>query len=184
MKPIFYSFFLSALVLLPAEAAPVLYLNPSSQISAAPGQTIGWGFTLTNTTDYAVVDSFAFAPADPALGTFTDFSRYNFVDVGPEPAESSSVTQLFSLASRTGVGSFQISPTAPSGTATGEISMVYDLYANDPVSGGALLSAGNTLSVPASIAVAAAAVPEPATRALLSVAALTLLICCRRISKA
>ena len=181
MKQIFYSVFLSGLALLPAAAAPVLYVNPSSQISGAAGQTIGWGFTLTDTADYVVVDSFGFTPADPALGTFTDFSQYNFLDVGPASAEGPSVTQLFSQANRTGVGRFQVSPAAAAGTATGEITMVYDLYVNDPVSGGALLSSGDVLSVPVSIAVTAAAVPEPDTRAVVAAVVVILLISHRRL---
>ncbi len=159
---------LFAVIAFSAASAPVLFLNPSSQVSGSPGQTVGWDFTLSNSTDYAVVNSFAFVPLGAAIGTFTDFSQYNFIDVGPAPSESPTLIQLFTAANHTGIGRLLLSPAATAGTTTGSIVMTYDLYATDPASGsGTPISFGNTLSVPASIVVTAAPTPEPATFALL-----------------
>jgi hypothetical protein len=169
----FIAFAVLALAVVPAGAAPVLFLNPSSQVSGRPGQTVGWGFTLSSTnSNYIVVDSFSFIPLSPSLGAFTDFSQYNFIDVGPSTPE----TQLFSLANLTGVGSLQIANFALPGTTTGAITMVYDLYNGDPANGGALLSSGNIDNVAADVVVTAAPTPEPATLKLAGCAAILLLL--------
>jgi len=168
MRPILGALIPLMLSVLRLHAAPVLNLNPSSEISGTPGQSVGWGFTITNDTDYLVVESFGFQGSSTSLGTFTDFSQYNFIDVGPAPDESPTETQLFSLTSRTGIGSFQISPSAQPGITTGAITMTYDLYSSDPViNGGTPIGPSITLSVPASIVVNAAPVPEPSTFGLL-----------------
>lgn len=158
----------------PAIATPLgvdLALNPSSQVSGMPGQTIGWGFTLAATsTYYVVVDSFAFTPANLVPGTFTDFSAINFIDVGP----GSPQTQLFSATNQTGVGSVRISLTASPGTTDGEITMIYDLYIGDPAGTGTLYESGLTDNVAASIVVNALPTPEPSTWGLVICAGLLL----------
>ena len=67
-----------------AYGAPILTLtlNPlNGAISALPGQTTGWGFTLTNGSDeFAVITSADFcgavisSPCSTPLGVFTDFA--------------------------------------------------------------------------------------------------------------
>lgn len=152
----------SALFCAMSQAAPILTLDPpGGAISGAPGATVGWGFTLTNTTDYLVVSSASFTPATP-LGTFTDFSAFNFFVVGPAP-ESTSVSQVFDAPSQTGIGSFAIGAGALVGAvASGQIVLSYDLYSvspNNPLFNPDTdtLSNGNTLAVNASVTV----VPEP-----------------------
>lgn len=152
----------SALFCAMSQAAPILTLDPpGGAISGAPGATVGWGFTLTNTTDYLVVSSASFVPATP-LGTFTDFSAFNFFVVGPAP-ESTSLSQAFDAPSQTGVGSFAIGAGALVGAvASGQIVLSYDLYSvspNNPLFNPDTdtLSVGNTLAVNASVSV----VPEP-----------------------
>jgi hypothetical protein len=155
---------LSALFCVGAAAAPILELIPSDgQIGGLAGSVVGWGFTLTNNTDYVVVTSADFVTSS-TLGTFTDFIGPNFIVVGPPP-ESPVVSQLFDSVAKTGIGSFAISSTALVGDAAmGEIQLTYDLFSrspNDPNFDPATdtISVGNLLSQTASVTV----VPEPAS---------------------
>src|SRR5262245_2009420 len=102
---------LTALFCTGAAAAPILQLIPASgDIGGAAGAVVGWGFTLTNTTDFVVVTSSDFVPSS-TLGTYTDFIGPNFIIVGPAP-ESPVVSQAFNPVALTGIGSFAISAAA------------------------------------------------------------------------
>jgi hypothetical protein len=122
-----------------ADGAPTLTLDSTNgAISGAPGATVGWGFTLTNTTDFLVVSSSDFcvgaitSPCSNSLGTYTDFIGPQFQVVGPSP-ENTSFTQSFNLLAQTGAGSFTINSSAPPGDSViGEIVVTYDLYSVDP----------------------------------------------------
>jgi hypothetical protein len=147
-----------------AHASALLTLSPASGvISGYPGTTIGWGYTITNTdtNDWLELDDFSISPAIPSyLGTFTDFTAFNFIVVGP----SSAVSQNFDPVLLTGVGSFAIAPNAPTGPQFFGIVMEYDLFSVDPTSDDFdpvldTISTGNQLDAPAGIDV----VPEPAT---------------------
>jgi len=145
---------------------PSLVLIPSDGVIAGlPGSTIGWGFTVTNATDWLVITSTSFTPSTSS-GTYTDYTQFNFIVVGPAP-ETESVTQVFSPLDLTGAGSFTIAADAPGGTdITGEIVMTYDLFSVDPNSPSFnpildTISTDNPLPVFAEVQVSV--VPEPAT---------------------
>lgn len=156
-----------------AHSQTSLTLDPVTGSRAGyPGVTVGWGFTLTNDTNYLLATGadFVLDPASPVVGTFTDFSGYSAVVVGPSP-EAPQWQQSFDAVLHSGIGSFTIDPSAVEGlVAFGSIVLTYDLYnlsPNDPsfdpdVN---LLSTGNQLSAPASVTVTA--VPEPSTFLLL-----------------
>lgn len=163
-----------------ARATAILALSPTSgAISGTAGSPVGWGFTLSNSSDFAVISSSNFclgssgvtSPcASPTIGTYTDEIAANFIIAGPSP-ESPVVTQTFSATLATGVGSFSITSGEPvAATDVGQIVLTYDLYSVDPNSGGFdpiadLLSAGNFLTAPASVSVTPIPVttmPEPA----------------------
>jgi hypothetical protein len=117
---------------LPMMADPIFTLSPVGGIVVGgAGDTVGWGFTIQNGTDYLVVDEFDF-DAITSLGTFTDFSGYNFIVVGPTP-ESTSVSQAFNSTLFSGVGSFVVNGAATVGqSAAGYINLHYDLFSVDP----------------------------------------------------
>jgi hypothetical protein len=161
-------------------AAPLLWANPitltlipaNGALIGPPGATVGWGFTIDNSTvNFLVVTSGDFcvgpisSPCSNGIGTFTDFiAQFNFIVVGPPP-ESSSVSQPFDLSFSTGVGSLAVFPSAPTGTVSGLIVLTYDLYSvspNDPNFDPIIdtISLGNLLTANASVTVASA-VPEP-----------------------
>jgi len=172
-KILVYILFAGCLFFTPARANTTFTLDPpDGAISGLPGTTVGWGFTFTNDTDYALITGTQFCdstssplpaicvPPTPDLGTYTDFSAAGFLVIGPAP-ESPSVSEAFDNSLLTGIGSFAIDPGA-SGTESGIIVLTYDLYSvspNDPnfdptqdeVSGGNYLTAAASVS----------AVPEP-----------------------
>jgi hypothetical protein len=133
-----------------AYADPVLSLTPTSGVvGAQPGQTTGWGFTITNdTSDYLLVDASYFRgtggdpqftdctdPSDPpisygpAIGVYTDFIANNVTLVSPD----SSLTEAFSLTLQQGVGSYAITSGTPALSADiGNLFVIYDEYDGNP----------------------------------------------------
>jgi hypothetical protein len=183
MNKIIKNISIIALVLAAALAggqlqAASLLLDPlGGAISGQPGQTVGWGFTLTNddAANYLVVSSTDFQPGT-ALGMYTDFAGPQLLEVAP----LSSVTEIFDSSSLTGIGSFAISPIAHLGDlVSGRILLTYDLFSQstldpnfDPSS---MVSSGNIVDANASVS----AVPEPGAFCLLG-SGLVGLICIRR----
>jgi hypothetical protein len=147
-----------------ATADIAFSLDPASgAISGAPGETVGWGFTVSNSlSDYAEITSAIFVP-DPT-NQFTDFISPQFVIVGPG---SPVVSQAFDLGLQEGVGSYLIPSLTPVGAhLAGSIKLTYDLYTVSPNDmanfdpGADLEASGLTVSADASIDVVAT--PEPA----------------------
>lgn len=158
-------------------AAPLLQLNPvGGALTGVPNATVGWGFTITNTTNYMEVTGSDFcegaivSPCPHTIGNYTDFiGAFNFIVVGPAP-ESPSVTQAFNLPALTGVGSFHINSTSNAGdVAAGQIVITYDLFSRSPdaVNFNPLtdtLSTGNSLTAAARVTVTGpTTVPELAS---------------------
>ncbi len=166
-----------------SHAAVTLTLNPlGGAISGPAGSTVGWGFTLSNPSDFAVITSSNFCLgssgisnqcAASTLGAYTDYIASNFTIAGPQP-ESSVVTEAFSAAGMKGVGSFAISANAPANTMSiGQLVATYDLYSLDPLAPNFdpiadLISNGNFLAASASITVnpSTTLTPEPSCAAL------------------
>ena len=67
--------FLAGWLAVSAHAGPVFQTDPlNGALFGAPGSTVGWGFTLTNTTDFLVVTGVSFVPAPlSSFGTFEDY---------------------------------------------------------------------------------------------------------------
>jgi hypothetical protein len=163
-----------------AQADPILTLNPSGgAISGTPGSSIGWGFSITNTTDYLLVTSSNFIPST-LEGTYNDiignfsYPSGNLLVVGPAP-ESTTVSQVFDPVNGTGLGSFSIDPGAIPGTVNGQIDLTYALFSvspNDPNfdPGADAINLAGQLSADTSVTVLSSApVPEPSTMLLLGV---------------
>jgi hypothetical protein len=167
----------------PAAAAPILTLDPADgHVTGAPGQTVGWGFTIENTTDFLVPTRFTIVPPPgPAVGTFTDFTQFNYFVVGPQP-ELAAVSQAFDALNSQGVGSFAIDPGAAPGTYDFDIVLTYDLYSVSPNDANfnpeehTLNPTSRELRAPARLTVTGAQVPEPGTLALLATGAAALVV--------
>jgi len=142
MKSVFLLFAAGFLVL-PARGGPILTLLPSGDLTGSPSDLIGWGFSITNDADYIEITSsqFCLSPVSfpactlPEEGTFMDFiSQYNDIVVGyPGGTDPDTVSQNFDPTLLTGIGSFDIAPTAPfSAEDVGQIVLTYDVYDADP----------------------------------------------------
>lgn len=141
----------------------------SANISGSAGSTVGWGFTLVSTTHYLTIVNVALLPT-PSIGVFADTLgiRPTF-EVGPAPAASTSVTELFNAGLGTGIASFTIGNSAPVGAvAYGTLFAVYNLYTvspnNDPLfdpfNPAHTFAEGLSFEIPVSITVVT---PEPAS---------------------
>ncbi len=159
---------------LAAQAATLVLAPVNGALTGASGSTVGWGFTIGNTTAGAWIEitSARFCSGASgtntacgaiSLGTFTDFiSGFNDIVVGPSP-DNTSVTQPFSAGGNTGIGSFLI--TAPSGQATGQIVLTYNLFSRSPHDPNFnpntdTVSTDNFLTSPASVTVSSTAPPQ------------------------
>jgi hypothetical protein len=157
-----------------APATAVFAFDPiGGSLSGTPGSTVGWGFTISDSTEFVLIMQSDFCPPgsvegdltcpNSPVGTYNDFTGGAPI-IGPSP-DSPSVTQAFVLATEQGYGSFHISPTAGIGTVLpGEIAIVYLLFTGDPNTDPTATQIGgdNFTSLPASITViGGATVPEP-----------------------
>lgn len=155
-----------------ALGTPILVLTPSSgMISGVPGQTVGWGFSLTNTSlvdTLTVTTSYLINETDPAMGTYSDIISYFGGPSNFEMAPSTTWSELFSYnpdpSLQTGVGYYVIDPGAPGGSSD-QATLVVE-YELDNATTGNFDSSGS-LFVP----VEAQATPEPGTLGLLLAAA-------------
>ncbi len=149
-----------------AQADVAFNLEPTGGgISGAPGDTIGWGYTVSNDTTYWlwVGGSVIAMDKDSSWGTYTDTS-FNVDPLAPMVGGIPSVLAVpFSPAGGTGAGSFSIDPTAPFGDmARGYITFNYTLYDADPSQGGGTEMGYGSVDVNATVAT-----PEPTTYLLL-----------------
>lgn len=160
----------SLFLALPAShAATSLQLDPiNGSIEGEAGDTVGWGFLLTNTQNYLVVTGAEFQSSSSS-GTFTDFisAPDNFFVVGPGFGASTVWGQSFDTTSQTGIGSFRIADNAASSTLYGQILLTYDLFARSPFNplfdpDTDTLSNGNFLTANASITINTVPLPAAA----------------------
>lgn len=155
----------------PAHADPMLTLNPvGGAVSGAPGDTVSWGFSITNdTTYYLLFDASYFCETgqDPqfttctqALGSYNDAIANDFTIIAPD----STVSQPFDASAMTGFGSYTISPTAALGSIdSGSLVATYMEFDGDPLGNGAQISGDIEISATASVTTAVATTPEPSS---------------------
>jgi hypothetical protein len=165
---------------IPAQAAATLtLLPPSGNLFGSPGNTVGWGFTITNNMNYLLVTSANFCLDNTTdcfnpSANFTDYISGNRVVVGPPP-ESPVVSQNFSVSPQRGIGAYTIPANDPIGdVVNGLVVLTYDLFTRSPNDPNFnpdtdLISNDNFLSQAGSVTTVAA-VPEPATLGLMGLA--------------
>jgi hypothetical protein len=134
----------SVLILMAAAAFAVaaqasdfsISLSPSSgPVTGGPGQAVGWGFTLTDSspTDFIVLGNSSFV-GTPLYGSYTDYiaSSSQLYVAGPFP-ESSNIVSPWNQASQWGTGEFDLYSTDPVGTIfSGVLNIQYDVFSVDP----------------------------------------------------
>lgn len=170
-------------------ASPILTLTPAT-ISGQPGKTVGWGFTLTNDTDYLLPTEVAFCEGPfisggcmDTYGTFTDFlAQFQSVVLAPS-GPGSSITEPFDNPTMQGIGSFQINNTAVAGDKDiGTIFLIYDTYSCDPNTCADPVQKGfsESISASAEVDVQSSATPEPGTISLVGLVLAGLFVPLRR----
>jgi hypothetical protein len=168
------------------DVLTVLGLNANSEVQGSPGSTVGYGFTFTSHTYYAILNFSEFLPA-PSFAAYTDYIASNFITTSP----GQPVTESFSLTvdpgtgnlTETGLGQFTIDRDAVVGRSfKGILTLDYDLYSASPNGNDFnpdqdLVSAGNEITADVGIKIVApatVATPEPAGVGLLATALLLL----------
>jgi hypothetical protein len=179
--------FLAMLVVCPCWAGPfTLTLLPGTSIQGNPGDTIGWGYSITNTSADFLLPMNLDAGSFPA--GMTPLNIFDFPVVAP----NSTVTLDFSkvvtgtcASPPCGIYQVTLDPAVkPGTTVNGFFDVFVELFSGDPFNGGTDLNTGADLT--ASYTAAAAnpsAVPEPATFAEL-VGALALFVILKRMLRA
>jgi hypothetical protein len=174
----------SMILCLPGQAATIFTLNPSDGVVAGQaGQTVGWGFEISDSTNWVVVAASGFcvafdsstdtlpcqAPTTQPVGngTYLDYfgdGPFNFIDSAPGSPDTSQ--ENFDATAQTGIGAFTIDDDSAliGHVLTGVIVVKFNEYNSDPLNG------GNEIAGPCGeldcYAVADASVdvtPEPAT---------------------
>jgi hypothetical protein len=148
MTRMFYITLLGLLAMCLAASADsvTLTLAPSDgSVSGLPGDSVGWGYTLVNgSSDYLLVANSYFCESgqdplfttcSPSLGasTYQDFIANDFTLIAP----GGSADATFDAVTNSGVGEYNIDPLVTSGSDSGSLTIVYDLYDADPTMGAA-----------------------------------------------
>ena len=130
MKYILIASFLA----LSAYAGPTFTLIPSSgSIMGQPGDTVGWGFTLTSDTAewISVVTSSLLIESDPGLGTYTDYAGLQGGPVNGVLAPNVPAwTENFDPVNMLGIGSYSIGSSL--GFDSGFLDLNYETFSADP----------------------------------------------------
>src|SRR5258708_20803637 len=167
-------------------ATATLTLNPvNGALVGAPGQSVGWGFTISDDTNWLLVVGTAFCtsfntstdifpcanPGPPNAvpgGPYLDFTQVNFVVSAPNVPDPSQ--QIFTynppcnVGPCTGTGAFTINGNTPVGSLlSGVIVVDYNLFSGGPPGVGTQIGGDFFIEKNASVFVA----PEPATLLLL-----------------
>jgi hypothetical protein len=130
-------------------------------VTGLPGETVGWGYTITNdsSTDWLVL-------TDLVAGDFLNGTPDAFLFDFPVLAPGGTVTEAFNPISDTGLYSLQWNSDAPIGfTDAGNFIASAEFYSGDPLSGGSFVADASDLSAPYSAIVGSggATVPEPSS---------------------
>ena len=184
MKKTIYSISLGLLLVASADATPLFTLLPGS-ISGLPGSIAGWGFSVTPdpTLALSVINSFLLVPSDPSFGSYTDIISFAggpsaglLLPGDPNWVEAFHYDPDPSL--QTGLGWFQIDPSAPSGEVFTALAHIdYELFIVSGVDCPCYVATENTeLQVSVTAATTTTSTPEPATGALLISAGAGLLV--------
>ncbi len=154
-----------------ASAAPKLTLDPANgALAGEPGQTVGWGFTLVNSTsDYlSVTGTSLLNETNPSLGTYEDFIGTEGGIFAGSTFPGLSWKQAFDPVNARGLGEYILPSSAIPGQSDSGIFLVqYDLFSGDPSLCGSCYVASSTLEAPFRVAVPA---PEPGSFGLLLIA--------------
>jgi hypothetical protein len=135
--------FAAALLAVAGRATPTFAFDGAGgALTGAAGSTVGWGFTVTDSTEFVLIQETAFCQVTviqvsqittancAPTSVYDDFSG-NIPIIGPSP-DTSPLTEHFNAGTMAGFGSFTIASNALPGTTNGQIVIVYDTFSTDP----------------------------------------------------
>jgi len=190
---------LAAVVMLIASAAGarasavIALVPPDGIVSGASGSTVGWGFTLTNGTDWVSIDSVTTenetSPLGGLSGGFTSYmDLLGGLSNGVTPPNQTWTLTFSPGSPGTGLGQYAIDPGTPSGASdSGDFVIYYDEFSADPNTCGSCyldtlqLFDANGNPPAFTIDVSTSEVPEPALSELVIVGCISLLV--RRLTR-
>jgi hypothetical protein len=133
-KPL--SLLLLALAAASARADVVLTLDPTDTLRGAPGETIGWAFTLTSdaTSWISVVTTTVADESNPGIGVYSDLAGFlGGPDMGVLAPGDAAWIVPFDTTPDSGIGAFSIRPDAAIGSMDlGVIDLEYEKFSADP----------------------------------------------------
>ena len=136
-------------------------IPPDGNISGPPGSTIGWGYSLTNSSaaDWLVTTG---VNSDPFLnGTPSVVFDFPVLDPG------TSVSEVFDLMVPSGLFELTWDLPAPNGFVNaGQFTLTAQWWSGDPLNGGAFLM--DALDASRSYSATVSSIPEPSTISLLA----------------
>ncbi len=149
-----------------ACSGSTLTLLPGTAISGAPGSTIGWGYSIQNTSATQWLQ-----PLSLSTGSFASLNPVSIFDF-PAIAPGQTVTELFSTTTLNGAcsqlpcGLYEI--VIPSGTSpvtvSGTFTILSDFFNGNPNGSGVDAGSAPNLTAAYSVSVTpASAIPEPAS---------------------
>jgi hypothetical protein len=149
-----------------ATADTLVMLNPTSgDLTGAPGDSVGWGFDIQNTSSglwVSFTQSFLLNETNPSVGMYTDLIGPQGGPVNFELGPNTSWDEAFDAAAQSGVGSFLIDPAAVIGSVdSGSIRILWDEYTGDPQTCSDCRATEFSVDLPFSVTVDP--VPEPST---------------------
>ena len=161
-----------------ARAAVIFTLNPvDGVVSGNPGDTVGWGFTLTTGSTWVAIDSVSIEnETSPVSGTNGGFTSY--MDVlgglsdGVTPPNSNWTLPFATGSPGQGVGAYAIDAGTPAGASdSGDFVIFYDEFSDNPNTCGSCFldtqqifdSNGDPPAFTINVATQSSNVPEPAS---------------------
>ncbi len=148
-----------------AETYTFSVLPVDGHVAGAPGETVGWGYSIDNQSTSQWLVTTGLAP-----GSF-QFGTPNLLFDFPILAPDSSLTSPFNPAGLTGLFALTWDASAPLGAVeSGSFLLSAEWWTGDPLAGGQFVSSASPLSQPYNANVGL--VPEPGTSALMTLALL------------
>jgi hypothetical protein len=156
-----------------AYAAPVEFaiLPAGGSIVASPSETIGWGYSITNTTVHYLLP-LGLANSGVVYGTLDDIFDYPVVDPGQTIAQQYVFNSPGGWGNSFGLYEYILPLDMPPGfVQTGTFLFTYQLYDDNPDLNpfASPVAPPETLSAPFELTVEASQVPEPATFMLVAI---------------
>lgn len=176
-KPILFLLLAAGLEL--GSAAPLTFtaLPVNGALNAPAGTTTGWGYAITNSTEFWLVP-LGLSNSGVVNGSLTDIFDYPVVDPGQTINQDYAFNPPAGFGNSLGLYEYTLPNGAPAGfIESGTFILTYQLYTDNPDLNPAAAPIGDAVRInaPFTVAIEPAAVPEPGTAGILGLGSAWLL---------